>query len=166
MCMSLSLAVRQKSGLSRSVWPMAGDTKIMSLTTLNESSKSATGSLSAHGNANKLSGTITKVKITIDEEFRPVVPVLIPDLDAVRTFAQQLHQRNEAWQGEVFGWEAEYSPSRPESPPHSNMPFTPAEFWLGDATIWGFSLMWEHGDDQPPVETVSDGNVIAVLQSA
>jgi hypothetical protein len=110
--------------------------------------------------------TVAKVKITIDQEFRPVVPVLIPDLDAVRAFAQQLHEKNEYWQGEAFGWEAEYNPSRPEPPPHSKMLFTPADFWIGDATVWGFSMMWEHGDDHPPVETVNDSNIVEALQPA
>jgi len=118
------------------------------------------------GSERKIKGTIAKVRITIDQEFRPFVPVLIPDLDAVRIFAEQLHQKNESWQGDLFGWEAEYNPSRPGPPPHSKMSFTPADFWLGDATIWEFSMMWEYGDDKPPVEAVSDWNIIEELQPA
>jgi hypothetical protein len=108
---------------------------------------------------------IVKIKITIDQEFQPIVPVFLPDVEAVRAFAQQIHEQNEYWQGEAFGWEAEYHPSRQESPPHSKMSFTPAEFWIGDATIWGFSMMWEDGDDHPPVETVNDWNVIAEVNN-
>jgi hypothetical protein len=122
--------------------------------------------LSRPGSERKINGTIVKVKVTIDREFRPVVPVFIPDLDAVRAFAQRLHEENQYWQGEAFGWDAEYNPSRPQSPPHSKMPFTPADFSIGDATVWGFSMMWEHGDENPAVETVTDWNIIEELQSA
>ncbi len=40
------------------------------------------------------------------------------------------------------------------------MTFTPAEFWMGDSSVWGFSMMWEYGDDKPPSEALSDWNVI------
>ena len=138
----------------------------MSLTKLSKSSASATTKSLLRGGKRKISGTIAKVRITIDPEFRPFVPVLIPDLDAVRALAEQIHQRNEYWQGEAFGWDVEYHPSRPEPPPHSKMLFTPADFWMGDATIWGFSMMWEDGDDKPAVETVSDWNIVEEIQPA
>ncbi len=157
MCMSPNLVAQRKSGLSQYVWPLAGDSKTLSLTSLKELSTNDIAKSSTLGTEKKINGTIVKVKITIDQAFRPVVPVLIPDLDAVRAFAQQLHERNEAWQGEAFGWEAEYNPFRPEPPLHAKMAFTPADFWIGDATIWGFSMMWEHGDDHPPAETVTIG---------
>ncbi len=105
-------------------------------------------------------GTIAKVRVAIDEEFRPTIPVLIPDIQDIRDFALQLHRTNENWQGNVFGWDAEYQASLSESPENSQMSFTPATFWIGDATIWGFSMMWEDGDDKPPVEKVSNWNVI------
>ena len=46
------------------------------------------------------------------------------------------------------------------------MTWTPAEFWIGDATIWGFSMMWEDGDDQAPSEALSDWNVIEKIQES
>jgi hypothetical protein len=55
----------------------------------------------------KIKGTITRVRVTIDQEFQPVVPLFIPDLDGVREFAEELHNQNIDWQGAVFGWEAE-----------------------------------------------------------
>ncbi len=119
-----------------------------------------------HGTKKKIKGTIAKVQVTIDKEFRPVVPVFIPDLNEVRAFADDLHRKNEYWKGEAFGWEVEYNPSRTEPPPYSRMPFTPADFWIGDATIWGFSMMWEDGDDHAPVESVSDGNVVEEMHRA
>ncbi|MBI4673706.1 MAG: hypothetical protein HY741_18815 [Chloroflexi bacterium] len=112
----------------------------------------------------KISGSVALVKITIDPEFTPIVPVLIPRIADVRAFAQDLHQRHKDWQGITFGWEAEYHASRRDKPPHSKIEFTPAEFWIGDATIWGFSMMWEDGDDRPPSEAVSDWNVVKKFQ--
>ncbi|MCE7983862.1 MAG: DUF4160 domain-containing protein [Caldilinea sp. CFX5] len=159
-----------KSGKTAKFWLMPlsvavkGDLEIMSLTTLRTLSKSDTTKSSPLGTRKKIKGTITKVQITIDKEFRPFVPVFIPDLNEVRALAERLHRQNEYWKGEAFGWEVEYNPSRPESPPNSRMPFTPADFWIGDATIWGFSLMWEDGDDKAPVESVSDWNVVEELQ--
>ena len=112
-----------------------------------------------------ISGTIAKVRVAIDEKFRPTIPVLIPNIQDIRDFALQLHRTNENWQGNVFGWDAEYQASLSDSPENSQMSFTPATFWIGDATIWGFSMMWEDGDSKPPVETISDWNVIEELQS-
>lgn len=108
----------------------------------------------------KLNGTVALVKVTIDSEFTPIIPILIPSLDDVRSLATELHQQNVDWQGIAFGWEAEYHASRPEQPENSKMTFTPAEFWIGDSTIWGFSMMWEDGDDHLPGESVSDWNII------
>lgn len=115
------------------------------------------------GARNKPSGEINLVKITIDPDFTPIVPVLIPSVAEVRLFAQALHEKKKDWRGIAFGWEAEYHASRRDKPPHSKMQFTPAEFWIGDATIWGFSMMWEDGDECPPSEAVSDWNIVKKL---
>ncbi|MDQ3250283.1 MAG: hypothetical protein M3Q45_13875 [Chloroflexota bacterium] len=138
----------------------------MNSTKLNPLSERASTRSIKFGIEKKIKGTIFKVKVTIDDEFRPSIPVLIPELDEVRAAAESLHNRNEYWKGELFGWDVEYNPSLPTPPPTSKMTFTPADFWIGDATIWGFSLMWEDGDDQPPVETLADWNVVEELQSA
>lgn len=112
------------------------------------------------GTTNKTSGIVVRVKITIDPEFTPIIPVVIPSLDEVRSFAQLLHQQNQNWQGSVFGWDAEYHASLEEPPADSKMTFTPAEFWIGDATIWALSMMWEDGDDKPASEAISDWNLV------
>lgn len=112
------------------------------------------------GEMNKTNGSVTLVKVTIDPEFTPIIPVFVPNLEAVRALASELHVQKTDWQGTVFGWEGEYHASRAEQPEFSKMTFTPAEFWIGDATIWGFSMMWEDGDDQPASEAVSDWNLI------
>jgi len=94
------------------------------------------------------------------DDYVPVVPVIIPDLDEVREFAAQLHAEGEVWQGEAFGWQAEYNPQRAEPPLDSKMKFTPADFCIGESNIWFFSLMWEHGKDAEPVEFLDNKNVL------
>jgi hypothetical protein len=91
------------------------------------------------------------------------VPIAVPDLDDVRHFAHELHQKGESWQGVAFGWEAEYNPERVEPPLDSKMTFTPADFCIGESGIWFFSLMWEHGRDQEPVEFLDDRNLLAAV---
>ena len=88
----------------------------MSYPKLNELPVSESNKSSLPGKMNNLSGTVMRVKITIDPEFTPVVPVLIPDLDSVRAFATDLHRKNQDWQGDAFGWETEYHASCQEQP--------------------------------------------------
>jgi len=73
------------------------------------------------------------------DDYMPVVPVIIPDLDEVREFAYQLHATGKEWRGEVFGWQAEYNPQRSDPPLDSKMKFTPAD--LLEKVIFGFSLL-------------------------
>jgi len=94
------------------------------------------------------------------DDYMPVVPVIIPDLDEVREFAYQLHVEGKAWQGEAFGWQAEYNPQKSKTPLDSKMKFTPADFCIGESNIWFFSLMWEYGKDNQPVEFLDDKNVL------
>ena len=96
--------------------------------------------------------------------FTPVIPIAVPDLDEVREFACQLHAKGQYWQGQAFGWEAEYNPERAQPPLDSKMRFTPADFSIGESGIWFFSLMWEHGRDQAPVEFMDDLASFAVLR--
>ena len=44
------------------------------------------------------------------------------------------------------------------------MTFTPADFWIGDGAIWFFALLWENGNDQAPVETIYDRNIVGNLE--
>ncbi len=76
-----------------------------------------------------------------------------------------LHRKGKAWHGDTFGWDAEYKPTRSEPPLDSKMTFTPADFLIGESGIWFFSVMWEHGDDQPPVEFLDDRNIISAIES-
>ncbi len=102
-----------------------------------------------------------KAKIKLrDQDFAQVVPIVVPDLDEVRRFAFQLHAEGKFWKGDEFGWEAEYNPERREPPLDSKMTFTPADFCIGESGIWFFSLMWEHGYSQAPVEFLDDRNLL------
>lgn len=102
----------------------------------------------------------TKLKYQITDDDTRLIPVSIPELSDVRALAADLHARGEAWQGEAFGWSAEYNPQRDEPPLDSRMTFTPADFCIGESGIWFFSLQWEDGRDAPPVEFLDDRNVI------
>lgn len=99
-----------------------------------------------------------KVKAHVGEA--SVVPIVIPDLNEVRAFAKKLNAEGNYWQGEVFGWQAEYNPEQVEPPLDSKMTFTPADFSIGESGIWFFSLMWEHGKDKAPVEFLDDRNIL------
>jgi hypothetical protein len=52
----------------------------------------------------------------------------VPDLKEVKSFANHLHSLGKQWQGEIFGWQAEYTPESDRKPEDSNMTFTPADF--------------------------------------
>ncbi len=71
-----------------------------------------------------------------------------------------LHSLGKYWQGELFGWQAEYTPESVQKPIDSNMTFTPADFWIGESGIWFFSLMWEHGKDEEPVAFLDDRGIL------
>jgi hypothetical protein len=102
-----------------------------------------------------------KAKIQIhDDDYALVVPVVIPDLDKVREFAYKLHRESNTWEGEAFGWQAEYHAERPEPPLDSKMTFTPADFYIGESGVWFFSMMWERGEDAEPVEFLDDRNIL------
>jgi len=90
----------------------------------------------------------------------PILPLAVPDLEEVRSFASQLHSLGKYWQGEVFGWLAEYTPENAQKPLDSNMTFTPADFWIGESGIWFFSLMWEDGKDKEPAAFLDDRGVV------
>jgi len=104
-----------------------------------------------------------KARIQAHTDYVSVVPIFIPDLDEVREFAARLHAKSKAWKGEAFGWPAEYHPERPEPPLDSKMTFTPADFCIGESGIWFFSLMWEYGRNQAPVEFLDDRNIVAKI---
>ena len=104
--------------------------------------------------------TTVKARIQLHELYSSIVPVMIPELDAVREFAARLHQEGKAWKGEAYGWQAEYNPESPEPPLDSRMTFTPADFCIGESGLWFFSLMWEHGKDAEASEFLDERNLV------
>lgn len=104
-----------------------------------------------------------KARIRTRDDYAPIVPLVIPDHSEIRAFAASLHAQGKPWTGEAFGWPAEYHPERPEPPLDSKMTFTPADFCVGVSGIWFFSLMWEHGRHQEPVEFLDDRNIVATV---
>lgn len=101
-----------------------------------------------------------KAKVRTYGEEVTIVPIAVPNLDEVRVFAGKLHEAGKHWQGEAFGWQAEYNPEQPEPPLDSMMTFTPADFCIGESGIWFFSLMWEYGKHKEPVEFLDDRNIM------
>jgi hypothetical protein len=113
------------------------------------------------GRRSKKNVTTVKIRMhTHNGDYSPIVPVSVPDINEVKTFAQNLHQKGQAWNGEAFGWPAEYNPEKTEPPIDSNMTFTPADFCIGESGIWFFSLMWENGKDVEPVDFLDDRNIV------
>ncbi|MDY6868517.1 MAG: hypothetical protein SVT56_11580 [Chloroflexota bacterium] len=101
-----------------------------------------------------------KAKLALYDDEMIVVPIIIPDVDEVKAFAAKLHAEGQGWQGELFGWQAEYTPERSDAPLDSNMTFTPADFCIGESDVWFYSLMWEQGKDNDPVEYLDESYIL------
>jgi hypothetical protein len=104
------------------------------------------------------------------------VPLFIPDLDEVRALAARLHKSAQPYHGRAWGWEVTYEPAVTEPDAEVEVPdgkggFTietmplwmAASFTIGESGVWFFSLLWENGIDQPPVEFVDARNVVDPL---
>ncbi len=106
---------------------------------------------------------MTTVKIRMqahNSEHAPIVPVVIPNIEEVKAFAAELHTKNQVWNGEAFGWPAEYNPEKTDPPLDSKMTFTPADFCIGESGIWFYSLMWENGVESEPIDFLDDKNIV------
>ncbi len=103
---------------------------------------------------------VAKLKLPTDDESAPLIPVLIPELADVRALSDDLHARGQPWQGELFGWSAEYNPEQARPPLDSALTFTPADFCIGESGVWFFSRQWEQGRAAPPTEFLDDRNII------
>jgi hypothetical protein len=101
-----------------------------------------------------------KAKIPAHADYEPFLPLEVPELKEVKAFAKHLHSFGKHWQGEIFGWQSEYTPESDQKPVGSNMTFTPADFLIGESGIWFFSLMWENGKDKEPVEFLDDRGIV------
>ena len=101
-----------------------------------------------------------KARVPQGADYSPILPVVIPDLSEVKSFASHLHAIGKRWKGELFGWQAEYTAESRRKPRGSKMRFTPADFWIGESGIWFFSLMWEYGKLKPPREFLDDRGIV------
>jgi len=101
------------------------------------------------------------------------IPVFIPKLDDVRALAELLHSAGQSYQDRAWGWEVTYEPELDEPEAEVEVPddkgdfvtkimplWTPASFTIGESGVWFFSLLWENGSSQPPVEFLDDRNVL------
>ena len=90
----------------------------------------------------------------------------------VRAFAERLHQLGKSYQDRVWGWELSYEPEVDEPAAEVEVPdgkggfvtetmplWTPASFAIGESGVWFFSLLWENGSDQLPVEFLDERNL-------
>ena len=101
-----------------------------------------------------------QAKIRTADGHESVLPVVVPEVEAVRELANQLHAAGVPWHGEAFGWKAEYLPQRDTPPLQSRLGYTPAEFCIGESGVWFFSLMWERGSGAAPVEFLDDSGIV------
>ena len=101
-----------------------------------------------------------QAKIRVADGHESVMPVVVPDLLAVREMASRVHAANAPWQGVAFGWQAEYVPESAERPIGSRLLFTPAEFYVGESGVWFFSMTWERGAEASAVEFLDDSGII------
>ena len=101
-----------------------------------------------------------QAKIRVADGHESVMPVVVPDLASVRELAEAVHAKKAPWQGEAFGWQAEYLPQRAERPLESRLSFTPAEFWIGESGIWFFSMTWELGPGLSAIEYLDDSGIV------
>jgi hypothetical protein len=104
--------------------------------------------------------TTVQARIRLAEGRESLVPVVVPDVATVRDFAMNLHAAGKPWQGEAFGWQAEYVPERAEPPLQSRLAFTPAEFCIGESGVWFLSLAWENGRTTAPVEYLDASGLV------
>lgn len=106
-----------------------------------------------------------------EERNSVTIPVAVPDLADVRALANHLHTIGEEYKGTLGGWSVQYDPELEEEAAEFQIPdqaggyrteirpfWSPASFTIGESGIWFFSMLWENGGDQPPVEFLDTRN--------
>ena len=116
-----------------------------------------------------------RVKVDVHQSNKngTVIPVNLPSLDDVRALATRLHVLNTPFNDLVWGWPVYYDPELKEDYAElvvtdaigghltEVVPFwSPASFTIGESGVWFFSMTWEHGREQPPVEFLDDRNIL------
>jgi hypothetical protein len=112
------------------------------------------------GDPRRLNVATVQARIKNADGQESLLPIVVPGLDKVRAFANRLHAASIAWQGEAFGWQAEYIPETSSRPLGSRLSFTPAEFWIGESGVWLWSMTWEQGQAAPAVEYLDDSGLV------
>ncbi len=112
-----------------------------------------------------------------DDSHAVMVPVVVPDLAAVHGLADRLHTEGREYSGIVWGWPVQYDPELREEAAEFQIPdgeggyrteirpfWSPASFTIGENGVWFYSLLWEYGSDQAPVEFLDDQNVLVQVE--
>lgn len=107
------------------------------------------------------------------DEHGVIVPVVVPDLTAVHALADRLHTEGQEYSGMAWGWPVQYDPELREDAAEFQIPdgqggyrieirpfWSPASFTIGESGVWFYSLLWENGRDQSPVEFLGEQNVL------
>lgn len=89
-----------------------------------------------------------------------IIPVYLPEMDKILSFANGLAKANVASEGTFEGWPYSFSPYDPNPPHLSRAPFKPAMFFLGAFGIWSVHLDWNNGNDNAPDILVMDEQIV------
>ena len=111
---------------------------------------------------------IVTTKVNTNQHGNPnivTIPIAVPDLTDVRAFAGHLYAKGQEYSDIMWGWPVQYDPALHEEEAEFQIPdqrggyqteirpfWSPASFTIGESGVWFFSLLWENGNDQPPVE--------------
>ena len=124
---------------------------------------------------------IIQVKVNVyhqENDDITAVPVAVPDLADVRVVAEQLHREGKEYRGMRWGWPVQYDPEIRENAAEFQIPngqgtyrtevrpfWSPASFTIGESGIWFYSLLWENGIDNPPIEFLDERNVLVPAEN-
>lgn len=119
---------------------------------------------------------LTHVKVDVYEspaDGAVVIPIAVPSLVDVRTLAHRLHAADQPYEDVVWGWPVYYDPEVQEDEAAFDVPdgaggfrtefrpfWSPASFTVGESGVWFFSMLWENGRDEPPVEFLDQRNIL------
>jgi hypothetical protein len=117
---------------------------------------------------------IVQIKVKVHREEDPdvtTVPVAVPELSSARALAERLHREGREYSGIAWGWPVYYEPELQEDAAEFQIPdgkggykteirpfWSPASFTIGESGIWFYSLLWEHGHHEAPIEFLDEQN--------
>lgn len=119
---------------------------------------------------------IIQIKVNVhhqEDADATTVPVAVPDLATVRILAERLHRGGHGYSDVVWGWPVYYEPELQEDAAEFQIPdgeggykieirpfWSPASFTIGESGIWFYSLLWEHGRHEAPIEFLDERNML------